>query len=55
MKRSLEDWTKNRKPTGGKPGCEDTDENCAQWAESGECQANPQYMGSACKASCGTC
>ena len=41
-----------RKP-GARPGCEDSDENCAAWAESGECEKNAQYMKQACCASCG--
>jgi len=41
--------------TGSKPGCEDRDGNCAAWAESGECDRNPEYMGEMCAASCGTC
>ena len=42
-------------PVGAKPGCVDSDENCAAWAESGECAKNPAYMESACRASCGAC
>ena len=47
-----------RKPkavAGAKPGCEDSDENCGAWAESGECSKNPDFMQSKCRASCGTC
>ena len=40
-----------RKP-GARPGCDDSDENCAAWAESGECVNNAQYMKQACCASC---
>jgi prolyl 4-hydroxylase len=39
----------------GKPGCLDSDSNCEAWAESGECEKNPEYMATACRASCGTC
>ena len=46
---------KASKAGGGKPGCEDSDENCAAWAESGECSKNPDFMQSNCRASCGTC
>ncbi|KAI7844137.1 hypothetical protein COHA_002272 [Chlorella ohadii] len=41
--------------------CEDTDENCENWAQAGECDKNPQFMkGSAtglgtCRRSCGEC
>ena len=40
---------------GAKPGCVDSDGNCEAWAESGECDRNPDYMRSACAASCGSC
>jgi hypothetical protein len=40
-----------RKP-GAAPGCDDTDENCAAWAEAGECEKNARYMKQACCASC---
>ena len=39
----------------GRPGCEDSDSNCAAWAEAGECSSNPRYMNDACKASCNAC
>ena len=36
--------------------CEDRNDNCASWAESGECARNPSYMlencGASCNASC---
>mmetsp|Transcript_21811 Transcript_21811/g.50147 ORF Transcript_21811/g.50147 Transcript_21811/m.50147 type:complete len:193 (-) Transcript_21811:194-772(-) len=38
-----------------KAGCDDSDENCADWAESGECERNPAYMHANCAASCGKC
>ncbi|XP_019631584.1 PREDICTED: uncharacterized protein LOC109475422 [Branchiostoma belcheri] len=35
--------------------CSDTNGNCAGWAASGECDANPGYMLSECAQSCGLC
>lgn len=35
--------------------CEDTNENCAQWASTGECEKNPRYMLQSCTVSCGSC
>jgi len=49
------------RPVGGggqNPGggnCRDQDANCVSWAAQGECSKNPNYMLSACKASCGNC
>lgn len=37
------------------PGCEDEEEECAEWAKLGECEANPNYMLQKCQKSCGTC
>lgn len=31
---------------------EDSNDNCASWAEAGECEANPAYMNSECRYSC---
>lgn len=39
----------------GPPGCRDESDNCRAWASSGECNANPAYMETACKRSCGKC
>ena len=36
-------------------GCDDTHENCAAWARSGECKANPSYMSENCAVSCNAC
>jgi hypothetical protein len=36
-------------------GCTDDSENCAYWAESGECEKNRDYMQQACRASCKAC
>ena len=35
--------------------CEDTNESCQYWAENGECDKNPNWMGINCALSCGTC
>ena len=37
------------------PWCKDRDDRCASWAASGECDANPGFMRSTCKRSCGAC
>ena len=37
------------------PGCVDDDENCEQWARTGECDNNQQFMHSKCRASCHLC
>lgn len=41
-------------PAGG-TGCEDLEANCAAWASSGECESNPEFMGSNCRLSCQLC
>ena len=35
--------------------CNDVHENCPQWARSGECQANPNYMRENCPVVCNEC
>lgn len=35
--------------------CNDQSDSCGPWADSGECDANPGYMHTACAASCDTC
>jgi len=35
--------------------CEDENDSCGTWADSGECDNNPGYMHQACAASCNTC
>jgi len=35
--------------------CNDENESCGSWADSGECDNNPGYMHQACAASCDTC
>lgn len=35
--------------------CVDKNEDCAPWAESGECTANKRYMRKNCPLSCGVC
>uniref|UniRef100_A0A061S0K5 procollagen-proline 4-dioxygenase n=1 Tax=Tetraselmis sp. GSL018 TaxID=582737 RepID=A0A061S0K5_9CHLO len=47
-------------PFGGKKakprsGCFDTEFMCPEWAEKGECDANPGYMKLECRKSCGVC
>lgn len=37
------------------PPCEDLVEGCKEWADAGECVANPRYMWIHCALSCGTC
>lgn len=37
------------------PNCGDSDPQCNQWAEVGECETNPNFMRSQCKFSCGFC
>ena len=36
-------------------GCVDHYENCPQWARSGVCTEEPQFMTFLCRESCGTC
>ena len=36
-------------------GCVDHYENCPQWARSGVCTEEPQFMAFLCRESCGTC
>ena len=35
--------------------CEDTNEQCSEWAYFGECEKNPGFMEASCKKSCGHC
>ena len=35
--------------------CEDAEEQCASWAERGECDVNPEFMRAKCARSCGAC
>ena len=35
--------------------CADDHENCQQWASTGECEKNPNYMGKNCRRSCNAC
>ncbi|OEU13236.1 hypothetical protein FRACYDRAFT_155384, partial [Fragilariopsis cylindrus CCMP1102] len=35
--------------------CVDENENCADWANKGECQNNQQYMLTDCRKSCKSC
>ena len=35
--------------------CVDTHTECENWANHGECQANPHYMQVSCRKSCGEC
>ena len=35
--------------------CADTSRECGDWAELGECEANPEFMLHSCKRSCGVC
>eukprot|EP01025_Chloroclados_australasicus_P065710 TRINITY_DN8952_c0_g1_i1.p1 TRINITY_DN8952_c0_g1~~TRINITY_DN8952_c0_g1_i1.p1 ORF type:complete len:250 (-),score=19.95 TRINITY_DN8952_c0_g1_i1:239-988(-) len=35
--------------------CLDENSNCKDWAQHGECERNPQFMGASCRLSCGTC
>ena len=35
--------------------CKDNNEDCAKWADMGECDNNPQYMRANCQRSCQTC
>eukprot|EP01023_Acetabularia_acetabulum_P019666 TRINITY_DN2004_c0_g1_i16.p1 TRINITY_DN2004_c0_g1~~TRINITY_DN2004_c0_g1_i16.p1 ORF type:complete len:176 (+),score=36.33 TRINITY_DN2004_c0_g1_i16:49-528(+) len=38
------------------PGlCSDSNQNCVEWADRGECSHNQQYMASNCRKSCGIC
>ena len=39
----------------GRDNCTDSDSNCPQWAVQGECTANPTFMVSNCRMSCGQC
>jgi prolyl 4-hydroxylase len=35
--------------------CEDSDDECASWAENGECENNPKFMSLKCRKSCKKC
>ena len=35
--------------------CDDQHDQCATWAEGGECDANPGYMLRSCRSSCKSC
>lgn len=35
--------------------CIDANDQCSNWASTGECSKNPQYMQVNCRKSCGTC
>ena len=35
--------------------CDDQHDQCASWAEGGECDANPGYMLRSCRSSCKSC
>merc|ERR1712151_766003 len=35
--------------------CTDENQNCGNWAASGQCEANPAYMLVNCRLSCGVC
>merc|ERR1712242_381780 len=37
------------------PGCSDTNQYCEDWAASGQCDTNPNYMLESCRKSCGVC
>merc|ERR1712113_257012 len=37
------------------PGCSDNNQYCEDWAASGQCDANPNYMLESCRKSCGVC
>ncbi len=37
------------------PGCVDLKDKCRKWADSGECQSNPEFMLFSCPMSCNTC
>ena len=36
-------------------GCTDSEVDCARWARQGECQNNPGFMLTGCRASCASC
>merc|ERR1719394_1002456 len=42
-------------PTPSPGPCSDDNQNCGNWAASGQCQANPAYMLENCRLSCGVC
>ena len=35
--------------------CRDDDGSCESWAEGGECESNPEFMGGSCRLSCKLC
>ena len=49
------DATSVRAPPPPPRSCEDTSAACGEWAEAGECDANPAFMHTSCAASCDTC
>ena len=36
-------------------GCSDNDVKCEEWARTGECKKNPEWMNQNCMKSCGQC
>merc|ERR1712187_484465 len=42
-------------PTPSPGPCSDDNQNCGNWAASGQCEANPAYMLANCALSCGVC
>ena len=42
-------------PPKSRPDCEDKENDCNQWADLGECEANPKYMLTNCPVSCKSC
>lgn len=35
--------------------CTDSDQRCAEWSKSGECERNPGFMETSCRNACGFC
>ena len=46
---------KAKVPSDGDEKCVDLNGSCRVWANAGECESNPGFMGRSCKRSCGMC
>jgi len=53
--RRLEGAVSSLHPKGDYSDCVDAHAACAKWAQSGECDSNPDYMASSCPAACNQC
>lgn len=55
VKEEEEDSKIEDVPPKSRPHCEDKENDCNQWADLGECEANPKFMLVNCPVSCKSC